>query len=188
MTLPHLLPFIACCVVCVCVCVAVCERDSWDTLLSTGLALPHLIRPFSCFSLACNQHCRPLMFCRSFRVSPLFSSLFSLLVAPISISLFFKAAHCFHHCSFATVPQSLSSPFCGIVSQKPVCGILLRALSHRQLSEKLLLKALRGAATWPTVIPKQPFIHHAILVSVPLSVQLEDLWHLMGGQVQRPKC
>lgn len=31
------------------------------------------------------------------------------------------------------------------------------------------------------VIPKQPFIRHATLVSVPLSVQLEDLWHLMGG-------
>lgn len=30
------------------------------------------------------------------------------------------------------------------------------------------------------VILKRPFIRHATLVSVPLSVELEDLRHLMG--------
>lgn len=59
------------------------------------------------------------------------------------------------YCSFLPLllpcycPSKSFFLFCGILSQKPVCGILLRALSHRQLSEKLLLKALRGAATWP---------------------------------------
>lgn len=32
------------------------------------------------------------------------------------------------------------------------------------------------------VIPKLPFIRHATLVSVPLSVQLEDLWHVIGAR------
>lgn len=158
-----------------------CKRDSWDTLLCTGLALPHLIRPFSCFSLACTN------------IDVLSVLSFLLSFATFQFSLFSSRCAYFHPsflqcCSFLPPllpchrPSKSVFPFCGIVSQKPVCGILLRELSHRQLSEKLLLKALRGAATWPTVIPKQPFIRHATLVSVTLSVQLEDLWHLMGAR------
>ena len=118
MTLPHLLPFIACCV---CVCVCVCERDSWDSLLCTGLALPHLIRPFSSFSLACINI--GALSCFAFhRMSPLFNILFSLLVAPISISLLFSTAYFFHHCSLATVPQSLSSSFVVSCSRNLLVG------------------------------------------------------------------
>lgn len=58
-----------------------------------------------------HQHCHPLMFCDPSECHPLFNFLFSLLVAPISIRLLFNTAHFFHHCSLATVPQSLSSSF-----------------------------------------------------------------------------
>lgn len=83
MTLPHLLLFIACCVI-VCMCVALWERDSWDTLLCTGLALPHLLRPFSWFSLACINIATLSCFAILLSVIPfsIFSFLFSLRLFP----------------------------------------------------------------------------------------------------------
>lgn len=102
---------------------------------------------------------------------------------PVSISLLFNAAHFFHHCSLATVPQSLSSSFvvsCPRNLFLGSCWERYRIGSCRKTASE----GTSGSCHMAAAIPKQPFIRHATLVSVALSVQLEDLWHLMGADMK----
>lgn len=195
MTLLHLLPFFYFCLLCdsLCVRVHVCV-GLWGrpgSLLCTDPALQSVIRPVSCFSLArihTEEETHRLLCIVILLSVSTFQFPFSPLIPPLSISLLFDTAHFFTHPpsplplipplssfnGFPPLPRYCPSRFfplmwylvpetCFAASRRSSVG----ALSASAAVGKLLLKALRGAVVWPTLIPNQPFIYNGTLVSVP---------------------